>query len=112
MKYMPAKKKETQSETKTKNLIKQAVVLGSSLVYLTKGVSDDIVKELEKNKIIQGNEGKEVAEKIRTEVKEKGAAMKQNILVQLGKVINDLSEAAKKQEQSEKPKTTAKRKKV
>lgn len=91
MKYMAAKKDD-------KKLLDRAVVLGSSLVYLGKGVADDIISELEKNKILAGDEGKDMAKKIRSQAMDKGDEVRKTVITELGKVINELNSAAKKAE--------------
>ncbi len=80
----------------TKDLLHKAIVLGSSFVYLGQGVADDVVTELEKNKILSGKEGKALAKKIRSEVSERREVVRKKVLSQLGSVLDDLGVARKK----------------
>lgn len=80
----------------TDSLLDRVVILGSSLVYLTKGATDDLVDMLEENKIISVKDGKEMAEKIRKEVKTRQQKVRKTVVKQLSKVIDELGIATKK----------------
>ena len=86
-----------------KKLLERAIVLGSSLVYLGKGVADDIISELEKNKILAGDQGRDMAKRIRSQAMDKGDEVRKTVITELGKVITELNSAAKAADKKKKP---------
>ena len=62
---MQTKKSKRVIRIDVDDLIDQALVLGSSLVYLAKDSADGIISELEKRQLLSSKEGKKMAEDIR-----------------------------------------------
>ena len=89
-----ATKKSTKSSKDT--LLDKVVLLGSSLAYLTKGATDEIIDALEKNKVISTKEGKAAVEKAKSELKSRQADVKKTVTAELTKVIDQLGLATKK----------------
>lgn len=90
---MPTKK-TTQSKKDT--LLDKVVLLGSSLAYLTKGATDELIDVLEKNKVISTKEGKAAVEKAKAELKSRQADVKKTVAGELEKVIDQLGIATRK----------------
>lgn len=87
---MPAKKAQ-QSK-----LLDKVVLLGSSLAYLTKGATDELIDTLEKNKVISTKEGKAAVEGVKSELKARQDQVRKTVVSELGKVIDQLGLATKK----------------
>lgn len=60
---MEKTKKEETNKDKVEGLVDQLLVFGSSLVYLAKDGAEDIIKELEKQNLLNNEEGKKAAKK-------------------------------------------------
>lgn len=80
---------------KEKSLVTKAVILGSSLIYLGRDVAGDVVTDLEKREILSGKEGKDMAEKMRKEIDERGEKIRKDVLKQLGKIVSEMGVATK-----------------
>lgn len=100
---MPAKK-ATQSK-----LLDKVVLLGSSLAYLTKGATDELIDVLEKNKVISTKEGKAAVEKAKSEMQSRQDQVRKTVVTELGKVIDQLGLATKKDLEKLAKKPTAKK---
>lgn len=98
------------SKSKKDSLLDSVVLLGSSLAYLTKGATDEIIDVLEKNKVLSTKEGKAAVEKAKSELKARQADVRKTVSAELGKVIDQLGIATKKDLESlkRKPATKAK----
>lgn len=97
---------------KTKDtLMDRVVLLGSSLAYLTKGATDELIDTLEKNKLISTKDGKEQVEKMKAELKNRQGHVQKTVMTELSKVIDQLGLATKKdlEELKKTKKTTAKK---
>lgn len=97
---------------KTKDtLMDRVVLLGSSLAYLTKGATDELIDTLEKNKLISTKDGKEQVEKMKAEIKTRQGHVQKTVMTELSKVIDQLGLATKKdlEELKKSKKTTAKK---
>ncbi len=77
-------------------LLDKVVVLGSSLAYLTKGATDELIDVLEKNKVISTKQGKETVESLKSEVKARQNEVRKSVVNELSKVIDQLGIATKK----------------
>lgn len=77
-------------------LLDKVVILGSSLAYLTKGATDELIDTLEKNKVISTKQGKEVVEKMKTDLKGRQAQAQKTVQSELSKVLDQLGLATKK----------------
>src|SRR5579872_2268479 len=89
---MPVKKAKKQSKD---TLVDKVVLLGSSLVYLTKGATDELIAVLERNDIVSTKEGKEAVEKVKVQLDARKSAVQKSVVKQLGKVIDQLGLATK-----------------
>lgn len=89
---MPVKK----SSKKTDTLLDKVVILGSSLAYLTKGATDELIDTLEKNKVISTKQGKEVVDKMKADLKGRQASAQKTVQSELAKVLDQLGLATKK----------------
>lgn len=87
---MPTKK------TTKDSLVEKVVLLGSSLAYLTKGATDELIDTLEKNKVISTKEGKAAVEKVKSEIHAKKSHVRTKVVSELTKVIDQLGIATKK----------------
>lgn len=110
---MAATKKASQSasgrQTSSKEtLLDKVVLLGSSLAYLTKAGTDEIIDALEKNKVISTKDGKAAVEKAKTELMSRQTNVKNSVVAELGKVIDQLGIATKKDLEELKKKSTKK----
>jgi len=101
-----AKKASKKSNKDT--LLDKVVLLGSSLAYLTKGATDELIDSLEKNKVISTKDGKAAVEKAKAELKSRQADVKKSVVAELGKVIDQLGLATKKDLEDLKKKSTKK----
>lgn len=86
---MPTKKSKD-------TLLDKVVLLGSSLAYLIKDASDELIDVLERNKVISTKEGKETVEKVKEQLRSRRDVVRQTVVSQLGKVIDELGIATKK----------------
>jgi len=84
------------STKKQESLLDKVVLLGSSLAYLTKEATDELYDVLEKNKVIKTKEGKEAVEKVRSQIKSRQGQVRQHVVNELGKVIDELGLVTKK----------------
>lgn len=92
--YMATKKATKKSQKDT--LLDRVVLLGSSLAYLTKGATDELIVTLEKNKVISTKEGKAAVEKAKAELKSRQDDVRKTVVSELGRVIDQLGLATKK----------------
>ena len=91
-------------------LLERAVILGSSLAYLTKGATDELIDVLEKNKVISTKQGKETVDAVKAQIKARQSDVKKTVVTELSKVIDQLGIATKKDlEALKKVKTPAKK---
>ena len=107
---MPTKKTASKKDT----LMDKVLLLGSSLAYLTKGATDEMIDVLEKNKVISTKEGKAAVEKMRTDLKSRQAEVQKKVTKELTNVFDQLGLATKKdleklQKKSAAPKKTTKK---
>lgn len=101
--------KKTTGKSKKESLLDSVVLLGSSLAYLTKGATDELIDVLEKNKVISTKEGKQAVEKAKSELKARQSDVKKTVTKELGKVIDQLGLATKKDLEALKKKPAAKK---
>ncbi len=78
------------------NLLDQALVLGSSLVYLAKDSSDELITLLENHDILVRDEGKKVAKKMKGRFHSQKSKLKETLKKELKNVIDDLGIATRK----------------
>lgn len=104
--------KKTTKKSQKDTLLDKVVLLGSSLAYLTKGATDELIDSLEKNKVISTKDGKAAVEKAKTELKSRQAEVKKSVVAELGKVIDQLGIATKKDLEDLKKKSTKPAKKT
>lgn len=88
---MPAAKKSTKD-----TLVDKVVLLGSSLAYLTKGATDEMIEVLEKHKVVSTKEGKAAVEKVKAQLTARQDKVRKTVVTELGKVIDQLGIATKK----------------
>lgn len=81
--------------TKKETLLNKAVVLGSSLVYLGKGIAEDVISEFEKRNLLAGKEGKELADKLRSDLMDKKDEVRTRVVKELHNIVNQLGIATK-----------------
>ena len=94
---MPTKKTSaTSAGSKKDSLLDKVVLLGSSLAYLTKGATDELIDTLERNKVISTKEGKEAVENAKSELKTRQGHVQKRVMAELTKVIDQLGIATKK----------------
>lgn len=105
---------------KTKDtLLEKAMILGSSLAYLTKGATDELIDTLERNKVISTKQGKEVVEKMKADLKVRQKEAQKNVQKtvqkELAKVFDQLGLVTKKDlevlKKKSQPKKSAKKSK-
>ncbi len=82
--------------TKKDSLLDQVVLLGSSLAYLTKETTDELIDVLERNNVISTKEGRAAVEKVKTELKTRREDVKKVVVNQLSKAVDELGLATKK----------------
>ena len=92
---MQTKKSKRVIRIDVDDLIDQALVLGSSLVYLAKDSADGIISELEKRQLLSSKEGKKMAEDIRNNFTKRKNKLHSKIKESLRGVIDDLGIATK-----------------
>jgi len=81
---------------KSKNtLVDKVVLLGSSLAYLTKGATDELIDVLEKNNVVSTKEGKDAVEKVKAQLESRKKEVQGKVVKELGKVIDQLGLATK-----------------
>jgi len=81
---------------KSKNtLVDKVVLLGSSLVYLTKGATDELIDVLERNDVVSTKEGKAAVEKVKSQLESRRKDVQGKVVKELGKVIDQLGLATK-----------------
>ena len=103
-----AKKSPAKAKSQQDTLLDKVVLLGSSLAYLTKGATDELIDTLEKNKVISTKEGKAAVEKAKAQLKLRQADVKKTVANELGKVIDQLGLATKKDLEALKKKSVKK----
>lgn len=86
---MPTKKSHSK-------LLDKVVLLGSSLAYLTKGVTDELIDVLEKNKVISTKEGKAAVENAKAQLKARQEQVRKTVVAELAKAVDQLGLATKK----------------
>lgn len=79
-----------------KSLVDRVVLLGSSLAYLTKGATDELLDVLERNNVVSTKEGKEAVEKVRAQLDARKKSVQTKVVKELGKVLDQLGLATKK----------------
>jgi polyhydroxyalkanoate synthesis regulator phasin len=77
------------------DLLDQAMVLGSSLVYLARDSADDIVTELEKRDLLSSDEGRKMANDLKDEFSTRKAKLQSKVKTHLTKIIDELGIATK-----------------
>lgn len=87
---MPAKKAKTKD-----TLVDKVVLLGSSLAYLTKGATDELLDVLEKNNVVSTKEGKAAVEKVKAQLESRKNSVQKQVVKQLQAVVNQLGLATK-----------------
>lgn len=78
------------------SLVEKVVLLGSSLAYLTKGATDELIDVLDRNKVISTKEGKAAVEKAKAELHARKSVVKNKVVSELTKVIDQLGLATKR----------------
>lgn len=91
------------SDDKKKDLLTRMIILGSSFVYLSKDLAEDIVDELEEHRVLAGDDGKQLADKIRGKVRDHKDNAKEKVKAELRDVINELGIATKDDLKDAKP---------
>ncbi len=82
---------------KSKNtLVDKVVLLSSSLVYLTKGATDELVDVLEKNTAVSSKEGRQAVEKVKAELDSRKKSVQSKVVKELGKALDALGVATKR----------------
>jgi len=92
---MAKNKKDKVLKIDVGDLLDQALVLGSSLVYLTKDSADTIIEELEKRNLLSPEKGKKLTEDIKKSFSERKEKLNEKVKEKLKKVIDDLGIATK-----------------
>ncbi|HEX7042834.1 MAG TPA: hypothetical protein VF189_06285 [Patescibacteria group bacterium] len=86
----------TAKKTTKDSLVEKVVLLGSSLAYLTKGATDEIIDVLERNKVVSTKEGRAAVEKVKSQLEAKKKHVRGKVVSELSKVIDQLGIATKK----------------
>lgn len=89
------KKKTKKTTIDVGDMLDQAIVLGSSLVYLAKDGADTIVEELEKRELISSKEGKKLANDIKDNFEKRKGDLHAKVKKHLKSIIDDLGIATK-----------------
>jgi polyhydroxyalkanoate synthesis regulator phasin len=89
------KKKTKKAAIDVGDMIDQAIVLGSSMVYLAKDGADMIVEELEKKELLSTKEGKKLADDIRGNFEDRKKSLHEKVKKHLKSIIDDLGIATK-----------------
>ena len=76
-------------------LVDKLVLLGSSLAYLTKGATDELLDILEKNNIVSTKEGKAAVEKVKSQLEARKKNVQSSVVKQLQGVVDQLGLATK-----------------
>ncbi len=92
---MPKNKSNKSLKIDVDNLLDQAMVLGSSLVYLAKDSGEAIVGELEKRELLSTDKGRKLARDIKDNFKSRKSKLHAKVKDALKKVIDDLGIATK-----------------
>ena len=92
---MQAKKSKRVIKIDVDDFVDQAMVLGSSLVYLAKDSADGILDELEKRQLLSSKEGRKLAEDIKNNFTKRKNKLHAKIKESLRGVIDDLGIATK-----------------
>jgi polyhydroxyalkanoate synthesis regulator phasin len=92
---MAKNKKEKVLKIDVGDLLDQALVLGSSLVYLTKDSADAIIEELEKKDLLSPEKGRKLTEDIKKGFSQRKEKLNLRIKAKLKKVIDNLGIATK-----------------
>ena len=77
------------------DLLDQAMVLGSSLVYLAKDSADEIVNELEKRELLSNEKGRKMASDLKDQFSTRKDKLHSKVKAHLTKVIDELGIATK-----------------
>lgn len=77
------------------DLLDQALILGSSLVYLAKDSAEEIVSELEKRDLLSSKDGRKMADDIKENFRKRKESLHSKVKENLRKVIDDLGIATK-----------------
>ena len=77
------------------DLLDQAMVLGSSLVYLAKDSANELVDELEKRDLLSTDEGRKMANDLKNEFSTRKEKLHAKVKKHLTKVIDELGIATK-----------------
>ncbi len=78
-----------------KDVLDQVMVLGSSMVYLAKDSSEEVIKELEKRDLLSSAEGKKMAKDIKDNFQQRKDKLYGSVMDIARKVIDDLGIATK-----------------
>ncbi len=92
---MEKTKKEDTNKDKVDGLVDQLLVFGSSLVYLAKDGAEDIIKELEKQNLLNNEEGKKAAKEIRERFTNRKDSLYKSMKSNVQNVIDELGFATK-----------------
>lgn len=77
------------------DLLDQAMVLGSSLVYLAKDSANEIVSELERKDLLSTDEGRKMANDLKSEFSDRREKLQGKVKSHLRRVIDELGIATK-----------------
>lgn len=88
-------KKSKNLKSDIKDLLDQAVIFGSSLVYLTKDSADIIIEELEKKELLSSKEGRKLADDIHDNFTKRKNELHAKVKKHLKEIIDDLGIATK-----------------
>ena len=92
-------KKDTSKDTnyvdKVDGLVDQLMVFGSSLVYLAKDGAEEIIKELEKQNLLNSEEGQKAAKEIREKFTKRKDSLHKSVKSSVQSVIDELGIATK-----------------
>jgi len=89
------KKKGKNVKIEVGDLLDQAIVLSSSLVYLAKDGADTIVEELEKRDLLSTKEGRKLADDIKGNFEKRKQVLHEKVKKHLKSIIDDLGIATK-----------------
>lgn len=87
---------KTNKKPDVKGLMDQIQTIGSSIVYLAKDTSDNVISELEKSGLLSEADGKEMATEIKGDLKKRKTKLYNRVMDHLGKVVDDLGIERKK----------------
>lgn len=89
------KKKKKTTTIELGDMLDQAIVLGSSMVYLAKDGADMIVEELEKKELLSTKEGRKLADDIKDNFEKRKGDLHAKVKKHLKTIIDDLGIATK-----------------